>query len=98
MTDIFMVRGSHGELDVFASSGEVITYRSETDTCGGPCEGSYAEIARLDVDEWRAAYPGEDVTSGTHDILDFGYWSRDGVYEPPAYDWREDFAKERAAA
>jgi hypothetical protein len=34
-------------------------------------------------------YPGEDIAVG-HDILDFGYWMKNGKYEPPCADWRKD--------
>ena len=37
----------------------------------------YDNITRLDADEWRAFYPGEDISAG-HDILDFGSWDTNG--------------------
>ena len=54
---------------------------------------------KVDVDEWRLRYPGEDI-EGEHDILDFGFWYyavADGNenaatnrtrYEPPCENWR----------
>ena len=42
----------------------------------------------IDVQEWQEKYPHEQLC-GSHDILDFGYWTDDGEYEEPAHDWRE---------
>jgi hypothetical protein len=55
----------------------------------------YDNITRLDADEWRAFYPGEDISAG-HDILDFGSWDTNGHYEPPEQDWSENFLSARA--
>lgn len=55
---------------------------------------------KIDVDEWRQRYPGEDM-EGEHDVLDFGYWyyekkpgakrgRRNVEYEEPCEDWRKD--------
>ena len=50
--------------------------------------------AVVDVDEWRARYPGEwGALENNHDILDFGYWKRDGSYEPPCESWRKERAE-----
>lgn len=38
--------------------------------------------ARLDVEEWKKRYPGEEPTGHTWDILDWGYWTTSGKYEP----------------
>ena len=47
--------------------------------------------AVVDVDEWRRRYPGEwGMLDRQHDILDFGYWTDAGLYEPPCEDWRRD--------
>lgn len=47
--------------------------------------------AVVDVDEWKLRYPGEwSILPNEHDILDFGYWKRDGTYEPPCENWRLD--------
>lgn len=38
----------------------------------------------LDVAEWQRFYPGEDPFEYEWDILDWGYWTVSGQYEPPA--------------
>lgn len=50
--------------------------------------GDYPEIDRINVAEWRATYPGEDPEKRSHDVLDWGFWSKDGTYTPPEEDWR----------
>lgn len=50
---------------------------------------------KLDVEEWLRNSPyhngaiARDELAGMHDILDFGFWDRNGVYTPPCKDWRE---------
>lgn len=44
---------------------------------------------RVDVVEWRMFYCEALVDDTDHDVLDFGFWSEDGTYEPPSYEWRE---------
>lgn len=74
-----LIFGNHGKLQVDNSSGRVITYDPE-----GSQE--YTNIARFDLQEWRAHY-GQVACDGG-DILDFGYWLHDETYEPPEADWR----------
>ncbi len=78
----FRVYGSHGVLVVAAMSGRVLAYEPDGDT-------DYADICFFNVDEWRRAYPGEVPT--VIDILDIGYWTLDGAYEPPVEDWRKEW-------
>lgn len=42
----------------------------------------------VDVIEYQQFY-GHQVNDGV-DVLDIGFWSVDGIYTPPTYDWRED--------
>lgn len=30
----------------------------------------------------------------SHDILDWGYWTNGGGYEPPVHEWREEICKD----
>lgn len=71
---------------------------SEGQVPGGPY-GVFGEPCppppfKVDIDEWRLRYPGEEV-EGEHDILDFGFWyyddrarKRNAKYEPPSESWR----------
>ena len=86
MTDTFTATGNWGELICDATTGNVIEYRHGGDW-EKPGDG-YDNITRLDPDEWRAFYPGEDIAAG-HDILDFGSWDAEGRYVGPEMDWRE---------
>lgn len=82
MTGTITLHGSHGTAEFDAVTGEFISTQPDY---GGD---GYPDIARLHIVEWRAAYPGEDPLTSDWDVLDWGYWTRAGQYEPPANDWR----------
>lgn len=79
------VCGSHGKLLVDAKTGVVLE---------SPEQSEYANITRFDLEEWKQWYQGSSVLKpeyakrnpAEYDILDIGYWERDGdgneVYEP----------------
>jgi len=74
---------THGEVTFDAGTGEVLQvepYKS----------GDELDIVRVDVEEWKRTYPGEEVAAW-HDILDFGTWSRDGRYAGPDPEWRREY-------
>lgn len=77
--------GSNGYLEAYATDGVVFD------------PGGYDSIAKLDLDEWRATYPGEQPEDGDIDILDLGFWDTEGVYSPADAEWRAEFKKEREA-
>ena len=75
---------SHGEVDFDVNTGAVLGVRDYDS------DDSYlSELARVDVEEWKREYPGEDIAN-RHDILDFGTWEKSGKYEGPCWDWRRD--------
>ena len=81
----FTIYSSHGELSVRVDDGEILNVDSTED------EDDYLpNIARIDIDEWEAQYPGEELKDSHHDILNFGYWNNDGSYDKPEQSWRED--------
>ena len=73
------ISGNHGKLEVDDRSGRVLAYEPEGSE-------EYVDIARFDLQEWRAYCAGAECDGG--DILDFGYWLQDETYEPPEPDWR----------
>jgi hypothetical protein len=77
----FQVYGSHGDLTVASASGRVLAYEPISD-------GEYRHIAFFNIAEWRQTYPGE--VPHQIDILDIGYWTKEGEYAPPVADWRAD--------
>ncbi len=82
----FEVAGSHGSIRVDPKTGNVI----RADSCD--CEecrvyGDYTTIDCFDLDEFRAVY-GDN--QGCADILDIGYWSLGGIYEPPVISHRRN--------
>lgn len=76
-----------GELDFDPATGNVLGFRPDHN--GG--EEGLAKVLRVDVEEWRATYPDEEL-KGVHNSLDFGFWYReyDGTsYSAPWGDWRK---------
>lgn len=80
------VHSSNGEL-VIDESGSVIVDESTYDN------DNLKGIVRFNVKEYKKHYPDEPEP-GTYDILDLGYWTSDGEYEPPCTDWREQIRNE----
>lgn len=83
------VTSSMGSLRINPQTGEVVSY-----TLGvserHPDQYLHT-IERLDVEEWRKAYPDEKLEEQSSlDILDFGAFFKNGVYEEPCFGWRED--------
>jgi hypothetical protein len=89
--DPVTAQGSNGSFTFDPKTGEVIQHEPDPSS-----DEPYTNIVRVDVAEWRLAYPGEALED-VIDILDLGYWMKDGTYEPPAEDWREDFRAARSA-
>lgn len=85
----FSVSSSNGCLTASAKTGRVISCELNKDGEG------IDQIQRFDVEEWRKAYPGENIAGHSIDILDLGYWDKSGKYEEPEKDWRKEFRKER---
>ena len=79
----FYVFGNHGSLKV-SYTGEVLEVSDNPHS-----DDSYAGIIHFDVEEWKRAYPDEELCD--MDILDIGFWDSDGRYEGPEEDWREEF-------
>jgi hypothetical protein len=42
----------------------------------------------VDIDEYKSYY-GYPMQNDV-DVLDIGYWTLDGIYTPPIYEWREE--------
>lgn len=73
---------THGEVTFDADTGDVLEVERYT-------SGDELDIARVDVAEWKRTYPGEHIAA-SHDILDFGTWDRNGVYDGPSLEWRRE--------
>lgn len=81
-----IVIGSWGTLVVDGSTGCILEYEPELDYP----EDDYWHIQRFDLEEYRRHYPSNPT--GTIDILDIGYWTVSGDYEPPEPDYRKEVA------
>lgn len=78
------VEGSHGNVTAF-EDGTV--HSVNLDDPLDPESGGYAAIARFDFDEWLRYYKQASLPQSI-DILDVGFYTKDGVYEPADFDWR----------
>lgn len=81
------ISGNGGEAFFDATTGEFL---SENREGSDPDHAGYRFI-KLDIDEWKRTYPGEDPSGVIHDCLDFGAWLPDGIYLPADKEWRADF-------
>lgn len=75
------VNSSHGQLIIDADGTVLVgktTYHDD----------ELRNIVRFDLPEHRKYYASKPEPD-SYDILDLGYWMKDGTFEPPAFDWRE---------
>lgn len=77
----FKVTGGEGELTVCAETGDIL---ERTDD-------AYPAFTRIDVAEWRAFYPGEELAGQSVDILDTAGWEGES-YSPAELDFRVELA------
>lgn len=83
MGKTFGVFGSQGSFEADVETGCVVRYDTE--------DADYLSIAKFDVNEWKSAYPDEDLEGMNLDILDIGSWDKAGNYGGPELDWRAEF-------
>ncbi|ESZ33839.1 hypothetical protein [Mesorhizobium sp. L2C067A000] len=96
MTKTATINGSWGSLTVDASTGNVLSYDDGGTLPDPDCppERGYTDYVRVDLDEWRKTYTGQEPDC--LDVLDVGFWYLDdGVekYEGPEQDWRDEYER-----
>ena len=79
-----IVHSSHGDF-VIDENGIVTKFKA-----GGWVQPDYHNYVRFDLPEYKKHY-GELDTE--YDILDLGFWKKDGSYEPPEKDFRDRVAR-----
>ena len=79
-----IVHSSHGDF-VIDENGIVTKFKAEAEA-----EADYRNYVRFDLPEYKRHY-GELDTE--YDILDLGFWKKDGSYEPPEKDFRDRVAR-----
>lgn len=91
--ETMQIFGNCGHLLVELEHGLIVDRLDyEPDGVPGTAE-SYDFIAKFDVAEFARTYTDETI-AGTHvDILDIGYWTVDGQYEPAEPSVRADIAQ-----
>ena len=93
MARTFILTGGAGNLTVCADSGRVLARGA--DARGRPV---YPAVRSVDVAEWRAFYPGEELAGQTVDILDLATVNRRGRVCPAEADFRAELARIHAEA
>jgi hypothetical protein len=79
-----VAQSSSGGVTFDATTGAVISNSTEY------------PILVFDVLEWRTWYANESLADVREiDILDIGYWLRDGSYTPPEFDWRREIVNQK---
>lgn len=71
-----VAQSSNGRVWFCPETGNVLAYQEDPD-----CEGTLSFIVRIDVERLRSVYP--DGIPSDVDILECGYWTNEGDYEPP---------------
>ena len=79
-----IVHSSHGEFEI-DENGIVIKFDANPEA-----DADYHNYVRFDLPEYKKHY-GELDTE--YDILDLGFWQKDGSYEAPEKDFRERVAR-----
>jgi hypothetical protein len=84
----FTARGSWGNVVADAVTGDVL--RIEDEPVLDPGEVGYGYIVRLDVDEYRTWSKSKfgDKLLDEGDILDIGFWNKEGCYAEPVEESR----------
>lgn len=83
----FYVFSSGGSLKVSAKDGSVIectTIHNE--------DNELKQILKFDIEEFKTHYKVAEIP-GNLDILDLGYWTKNGQYEKPVEDWRNEMRR-----
>lgn len=78
--------GSSGGTFEIDHTGRVVHYDLSDDEDGAALE----KIEKFDLEEWRRYWNWEGELPGGFDILDLGFWLKDGTYEAPWEHWRDD--------
>lgn len=87
---IFDVATSNGQISADSETGLVVWCEIDPSATKGKWAWPEAHWpARIDVAEYRLAWPDDPIEDGV-DILDVGYWMRNGEYEPPVEEYRAD--------
>ena len=100
----FRVSSSHGHWDVSAATGTVLdreVYAPEFDDTEYPFDaGAFINVVeRFDVNEYRQwlkqHFEGEEAEIDGADCLFIGWWNKDGSYNAPEQDARDEYLRER---
>jgi hypothetical protein len=85
----FLVFSSGGSLKVDGQTGLVIECTTERNE-----DNELKQIVKFNLDEYKEHYRVVEIP-GDLDILDLGYWNKDGGYEKPVEDWRNEMRRAR---
>lgn len=85
----FEVFGNYGSMTVSKETGEVLAYNTEDSDFDDtkPGEG-YADILCFDLSSFDGPFSVEEFDHV--DVLDLGFWTKNGEYVERARDWEAD--------
>lgn len=81
---IFQITTSHGEISALCSTGDVIAISSDY--------SDHYNITKFDIDEFTKHYGAAPAEFDIVDILNIGFWTKDGGYESAEEDYRNEMA------
>jgi len=82
MKTTLRISGSDNSFIVNEPSGTITLFETS--------DGTYDDIERFDLKENRGYWNREVFPEHGLDILDVGYWTKDGLYVPAESDWRKE--------
>ncbi len=88
ITPVIIVCSSNGNLTINAETGVVTNWEIFE---GKGVDRSIGDIAKFNLEEFKKYYNLQEIDLNRYseiDILDLGYWVKDGTYEEPEMDWR----------
>lgn len=86
-TQFTLVSSSGGTLKADAQTGCVVECFTDRNQ-----DSELKQIEKFDLEEYRRYYSVTEIP-GHLDILDLGYWNKDGGYEKPVEDWRNEMKR-----
>lgn len=85
---LMQVNSSHGTFYIDGNTGRVVQWPASNPD--DPDAQALGNIEKFDLPEWKAYWRWEGEVPGGFDILDLGFWMKDGTYEPAEEMWREE--------
>jgi hypothetical protein len=87
-----IINSSHGHIQIDLDSGEIINVEADVDAFAEWVEN----IECFDIGEYREFYRDYEGKDTSFDILDLGFFRKDGRYIPPSKGFRNEMKRDFA--